>query len=424
MNYISERSGGDPVSFIDAVLTGLAPDGGLYVPTKLPWHLVPYEMEYDQFIAQLLMPFVPSDLPLADWCERAFSFPVSIRPFGDHHGILELFHGPSLSFKDFGARFLAQVMQHCPTEKPRLIMVATSGDTGSAVAAAFHQQPNVQVVILYPKGKVSARQAHQLSCWGDNITTLAVEGTFDDCQALVKQAFTAPDIQARFHLTTANSINIGRLLPQMGYYAYSSLQRYADTQQPINVIVPSGNLGNVTAAFWARALGYPIGNIVIAQNANASMVRYLDQGVYQPKASVETLANAMDVGAPSNFARLQKLYPTFTDFSQKVQAFDVSDVQIQQAIVSAYKTHGLRLCPHTATAYHVWQHDVDNTQPWLIAATADPAKFESIVEPLLGIELPLSETFQAQLARPAVAQTVAADLDAIIRAAMPNAETG
>ena len=416
MDYISERSGGSPVSFVDAVLTGLAPDGGLYVPTELPCHRVEYAADYPQFVARLLAPFVPSILPLADWCERAFSFSLPIQSFADQHGILELFHGPSLSFKDFGARFLAQVIQHCPTEKPRLIMVATSGDTGSAVAAAFHQQPNVRVVVLYPKGKVSARQAHQLACWGDNITTLAVEGAFDDCQALVKQAFTAPDIQEQFHLTTANSINIGRLLPQMSYYAYSSLQRYADTQQPMNIIVPSGNLGNVTAAFWARALGYPIGNIVIAQNANASMVRYLANGDYQPQASVDTLANAMDVGAPSNFARLQKLYPIFADFTQHVQAFEVSDAQIEQAMVSAYQIHGLCLCPHTATAYHVWQNQVDHSQPWLLAATADPAKFESIVGPLLGVTLPLSKAFQAQLARPAIEQNVAADLEAVIRA--------
>ena len=416
MKFFSERGGGKPVTFLQAVLAGLAADGGLYVPETLPKHRVPYHGRYAYFVNQLLQPFVDDMLPLTTLCERAFDFPVPLKLFAKNQGILELFYGPSLSFKDFGARFLAQIMPYCPAEKQRLIMVATSGDTGSAVAAAFHQQSNVRVAILYPKGKVSARQAHQLACWGDNVTTFAVQGSFDHCQALVKQAFASSLIGEQFHLTTANSINIGRLLPQIGYYAYSSLKILADTGLPTNIIVPSGNLGNVTAAFWARAMGYPINKIVLAQNTNASVVNYLASGHYQPEPSIETLANAMDVGAPSNLARLQHLYPQFAQFKEQVSAYKVSDAEIKQAIVTAYHEYGLRLCPHTATAYHVWQHVADHNKPWLLVATADPAKFANIVEPLLQIDLPLSDNFRDQLSRPIKQIEIAPNLSAVLAA--------
>lgn len=416
MRFFSERGHGEAATFLQAVTAGLAADGGLYVPENLPKYVVPYNSNYAYFVSQLLQPFVNETLPLTELCEQAFTFPVPIKLFAKNQGMLELFHGPSLSFKDFGARFLAQVMQYCPIKKQRLIMVATSGDTGSAVAAAFHQHSNVRVVILYPKNKVSERQAHQLACWGDNVTTLAVHGTFDDCQALMKQALSTPSIGEHFDVTTANSINIGRLLPQIGYYAYSSLQMLSETGLPINIIVPSGNLGNVTAAFWARSMGYPIGKIVLAQNANASMVNYLASGHYEPKRSIKTLANAMDVGAPSNFARLQYLYPQFTQFKHQVDAYKVSDTQIKQAVVTAYQEHGLTLCPHTATAYHVWQQIADANKPWLLAATADPAKFANIVEPLLQVTLPLSDSFHDQLSRPINQLDITADLPAVLAA--------
>ena len=417
MLYHSTRDKNKEVGFIAAVLNGLAPDGGLYLPKNMECSPVEWSGDYAEFAARLLAPFTAPDLGRVETLaltRRAFTFPVQWREISRRRYQLELFHGPSASFKDFGAQFLAQVIASIPAEKERLILVATSGDTGSAVAAAFHNQPNTQVVILYPKGRVSVRQAHQLSCWGGNIKTLAVAGSFDDCQALVKQCFKEKSIKDRFTLTTANSINIGRLLPQVVYFAYNSLLCDRLHKKPMNLIIPTGNCGHLTAACWAKKLGYPIGEIIAAQNANRPIVDYVSIGTISDSPSMETLANAMDVGSPSNFARLKALYPSWEEFCQNVQAYSLSDQEIKNNIKNCHDKTEVPICPHTATAYAGLPPLEEDDRPWTFVATADPAKFESIVEPIIGHELPLPVELEAQLKKPVQAIDVAAEINAVV----------
>lgn len=403
MQYVSTRQDKTPASFITAMQRGLAPDGGLYIPERFPLMDVKQfdlNSSYSEFAAELLRYFMEGDLgdQLNEICKDAFNFPIVMSSIDDKTNMLELYHGPTLSFKDFGARFLAECMQRVLSDKIMTIMVATSGDTGSAVAAAFYKMKNIRVIVLFPKGQISQRQQHQITCWGDNISALAVEGSFDDCQQLVKAAFANPLWQQHTHLSTANSINIARLLPQVVIYAYASLKFQAEHGESAGFIVPSGNLGNVTAAYWAKKLGFPLREIAIATNANHVVEDYLHEGQLNPRPSVKTLANAMDVGNPSNFERLQLLHPEIDQFRREVQAFSVVDEQIRFAILDAYQQHQLLLCPHTATAYFMRQH-LSNT-PWFIVATADPCKFETIIEPLLDIHVPVALQLQELLNRP------------------------
>lgn len=398
MKYLSTR-GTDLVNFDQAIQTGLAPDGGLYVPQSFP-KINFEELPYAQLATTLLESFLKEsklENQIAAICEQAFNFPVPLTQLNTNTQLLELFHGPTVAFKDFGARFLAQCMNRLATQKMTL-MIATSGDTGSAVASAFHGKENIQVVILYPEGKISERQAHQINCWGDNILPLAVQGTFDDCQALVKSAFANKKWQAYTHLSTANSINIGRLLPQMAYYASSSLQYQKQYGEGARFIVPSGNLGNVTAAFWAKQIGCPIAEIVVATNANSVVPDYIHTGNYQPKPSVETLANAMDVGNPSNFERLKYLFQTHENFTKNMPAYSVNDAQITQTIKNIYQKYQKIICPHTATACYVRNQLSD--KPWIVVATADASKFEETIEPMLNIKIPVPPALQLLLKKP------------------------
>lgn len=416
MHYMSERGDISAVSFAQAVENGLAADGGLYVPQQLPRLELEWCEDYAAFAAQCLFPFCEpsfSSDELAELCRRAFDFPLLMRGVTNDVWMMELFHGPTAAFKDFGARFLAQVMAALPAEKERLILVATSGDTGSAVASAFFRQPNTKVVVLYPDGMVSARQAHQLSCWGENIVTLAVDGTFDDCQHLVKSLLQRKDVAERFDLSTANSISIGRLLPQLVYYAYASLWFQHNYGERISFVVPSGNLGNVTAAFWARAAGLPIDRVVLAQNANKTVVDYMQTGDFKPSETINTLANAMDVGNPSNFMRLKYLFGDLNEFRRHVLAYSIDDEAIKKAIFDAYRDHGLFICPHTAAAYSVVQQL--DAGPWMMAATADACKFEQVVEPVVGCEVPLLPVIQEQLSRPEHQHHVPASMDAVLQ---------
>lgn len=402
MEYHSHLDCSVRANFQQAVEQGLAPDGGLYVPDYFPKRLARFQDNYSAFAHDCLRDYFEGGVLAEQYesiCHAAFNFPIPIVRMDDRLSVLELFHGPTASFKDVGARHLAQVFSHLPCAQKRLILVATSGDTGSAVASAFFQQPDVQVVVMYPDGMVSDRQAHQISCWGHNVLTLSLEGDFDDCQHLLKSVMHDESVQSVFHLTTANSINIGRLLPQVAYFAYASLyhQLHLGTA-PLNFIVPSGNVGNATAAYWARKMGYPIGDIVLAQNSNRTVVDYLQTGVYAARETQETIANAMDVGNPSNFSRLQYLYPDYNDFKKNVEADWVSDEAIRLAITAAYLDHGVVMCPHTAAAYAVAQRRCD--QMWMLVATAHPAKFESVVEPLLDFSVTMPELMRAQLARP------------------------
>lgn len=423
MHFVSTRGQSAAVSLGAAIAAGLAPDGGLYVPEQLPapraWVPMP---TLAQTATQVLAPFFAGD-PLADAlpdiCRHALDFPVPLRPLarrGDH--VLELFHGPTAAFKDVGARFLAATLARLRSgaERPLTILVATSGDTGAAVAAAFHGQPGLRVVVLYPDGRVSPRQAHQLGCFGDNIRTFRVAGSFDDCQAMVKQALADTALQAVTPLSSANSISLGRLLPQMSYYAHAALQHQQAGRPVLNLVVPTGNLGNAMAAILARSIGLPIGRIVLATNANDVLPRYFAGDEYQPAHSVATTANAMDVGAPSNFERLRWLFAG-DDVALRTAftAHAVDDVAIRATIAAAHAGSGEVFCPHTATAVKVLA-DLrlqGAKSDWAVVATAHPAKFESVVEPLVGQPVEVPPALAGLLQRPAHAEPMVADYRAL-----------
>ncbi|TQM10326.1 L-threonine synthase [Pseudoxanthomonas sp. 3HH-4] len=423
MNFISTRNVAPTVTLSQAIAAGLAPDGGLYVPEALPpaRDLMPGR-DIAETATALLAPFFAGDAlegELASICRESFDFPAPLRSLGtpgDH--VLELFHGPTAAFKDFGARFLAASMARLRRDEatPLTILVATSGDTGAAVAAAFHRQPGLRVVVLYPDGRVSPRQAHQLGCFGDNITALRVAGSFDDCQALVKRALNDADLQAQAPLSSANSISLGRLLPQMSYYAHAALTHHAETGRRLSAVIPTGNLGNAMAAILARALGVPLGRIVLATNANRVLPDFFAGSDYVPAASVATLANAMDVGAPSNFERLRWLYAgDDAALRAAFSASTVDDATIREVIARRFRDHAEVHCPHTATAVKVLEdlRAQGERGDWAVAATAHPAKFESVVEPLIGREVEVPPALADLLARPAQAAPIPADYDAL-----------
>lgn len=426
MLFVSTRGQSPAVGLSAAIAAGLAPDGGLYVPQALPAaRTLQPGANLAATASELLAPFFAGD-PLQDElaaiCASAFDFPAPLLPLAtaDDH-VLELFHGPTAAFKDFGARFLAQCLSRLPRPagQPLTIVVATSGDTGAAVAAAFHQVPGLEVVVLYPDGRVSPRQAHQLGCLGGNIHTYKVAGSFDDCQAMAKQALADTALQAHKPLSSANSISLGRLLPQMAYYAHAALEHQAATGRSLNLVVPTGNLGNAMAAVLARALGVPLGRIALATNANAVLPAFFAGGDYASAASVATLANAMDVGAPSNFERLQWLYGGDAAMLRgQFIARSVDDAQIQAVIARRYREQGEVFCPHTACAVGVLEQLRNEGiakagQDWAVAATAHPAKFEAVVEPLIGRELAVPPALAALLARPAHAEPLAASYAAL-----------
>lgn len=386
MRCVSTR-GGTPVTLCEAIAKGLAPDGGLYVPELLPRVSITVgALELSGVAQQLLAPyFVGEPLPLEDICRSAFTFDAPMTALGDDF-LLELFHGPTAAFKDFGARFLAESLSRLGVTQT--ILVATSGDTGAAVAAAFHQRPNLRVVILYPKGRVSARQAHQLGAFGGNVHAFRVNGTFDDCQRMVKAALADEGLKSS--LGSANSISLGRLLPQMAYFAAAASRSGGE----LNVVIPTGNLGNALACLMAKQMGLPIGRVVLATNANRVLPDFLHTGKYEARPSIATLANAMDVGAPSNVERLQswKLSP---------EADWVDDAAIRQTIVRTWKDHRVAICPHTACGVEVLRRlkEQGATGRWAVAATAHPAKFETIVEPLIGQRVPVPAALQELLDR-------------------------
>lgn len=430
MEFTSTRDPAQTAGFGAALLQGLAPDGGLYVPRTWPT-LRPEtfgdERDLPGVGAHLLAPFVvgdPLSAALPEITHDAFNFPAPLVQL-DQEGrlaVLELFHGPTAAFKDFGARFLAACMARLrkPGQRPLTILVATSGDTGGAVAAAFHERPGIEVGVLFPKGLVSPTQERQLTCWGGNVKSFAVRGTFDDCQRLVKQAFLDPKLRERTELSSANSINLGRLLPQAVYYAVTSLAIWRRYGEPASFVVPSGNLGNVAACIWARKVGLPIGEIVLAHNANRTVTDYLDTGEWRPRPSVATLASAMDVGNPSNMERLRALFPDVRDMRTAVSAFTVNDDAIRARIRAGFEEFGQIWCPHTASAAEAYARlcaarsgATKQQGRWVVVATAHPAKFREIVEPLIGRTIPVPETLTTLFARPPQCTEIDADLVAL-----------
>ena len=409
--------GGQETDLIGALSRGLAPDGSLYVPEELP-RFDPAAVRgerIEEIAVELLAPFFAGS-PLAPvleaLCTQAFNFPIPLVPVDKGRGplsVLELFHGPTAAFKDVGARFLAAAMERAlpmlapEDHRPLTILVATSGDTGGAVAAAFHARRGMRVGVLFPKGQVSPRQKHQLTCWTDNVRSFEVSGSFDQCQALVKHALADPRSSARHRLSAANSINLGRLLPQVVYHAAASLWHWRAHRRPANFIVPTGNLGNALACIWARAMGMPIGGIILATNANRVLPEFLATGDWQPRPSVQTLASAMDVGNPSNLERLRHLIPDFAELRGAVEAYPVSDASIRLQIAKDYKRVGRVWCPHTATAFSVYDQLPEARragEPWIIAATAHPAKFDNVVEEVIGAAVAVPPALAALLGRP------------------------
>jgi threonine synthase len=433
LRYPSTRGASPAATLSEAIAAGLAPDGGLYVPEYLPT-LDPQTFDPAGTLADtaatLLAPFFAGDAlasELPSICAEALTFPTPLRALPQHPktSVLELFHGPTAAFKDVGARFLAACMQRLRKHsmQPLTILVATSGDTGAAVGAAFHQQPGIDVVILYPDGRVSPRQAHQLGCFGDNVRALRVQGRFDDCQRMVKAALNDTALQAQSPLSSANSISLGRLLPQMSYYAHASLAWWHEHRESLNLIVPTGNLGNALAALWVRSMGLPVGQIRLACNANATLPDFFAGGDYAPRHAVATLANAMDVGAPSNFERLRWTLPDARELRAQLQASSVDDRTICTTIALHAREHGEVFCPHTATAMHLLDRlraSGDNLS-WAVVATAHPAKFESVVEPLIGHPVDVPFALSAMLQRSASAEPLAAEDGALRQWVMERA---
>jgi threonine synthase len=419
MQWVSTRGQSPPISFVDALFAGTAPDGGLYMPERIDplppgsleairhagiaeiASLVGAHMFRDEMTAAELQPLV----------RDALDFKVPLVPVADRVWALELFHGPTLAFKDVGARVQARLLHHFTDGTPLTILVATSGDTGSAVAQAFHGVPDSRVFVLYPEGQVTDVQEAQMASLGGNVTAVAVRGTFDDCQRLVKQAFADDDLRRHVWLTPANSINLGRLLPQVFYYFL--LAKVAD---PI-VSVPSGNFGNLTAGLMARRMGLPVRRFVAATNVNDVVPEYLRTGTYHPRPSVPTVANAMDVGEPSNFERMRAMYGDDLDrLRQDVAGASFEDARVIAEIGDVWRRHGYLLDPHGAIAWLGLQEMMagDPDAHGVFIATAHPAKFREVVEPAIGEPLTLPPALAAALARPRASVPIDASYPALL----------
>ena len=417
MRFVSTRGGSPPVPFRTALFGSLAPDGGLYVADHLP----PIDLraltdasliEVGQTIAALVVGGDLERVTLDRAIATALDFPIPLVPLGEGMAVLELFHGPTFAFKDVGARVMAQLMAALhDADRALTILVATSGDTGSAVAQAFAGLAGTRVVVLFPFGKVTPVQEAQFATIGGNVHAVGVNGTFDDCQRLVKAAFADPGLRSQALLTSANSINIGRLLPQTFYYAHTALTH---GREPIVFSVPSGNFGNLTAGVMAWRLGAPIARFVAATTVNDVFPRYLSTGRYEPGPSVPTLANAMDVGHPSNVERLRALFDDDLDRMRlMIHASSHTDLEVRQAIRHVWEEFNYVCDPHTAIGYLGLQAHAPAPAHRVFLATAHPAKFRETVAPAIGRDVPLPAELAAAVARPRLVERIAPTLEAL-----------
>jgi threonine synthase len=412
MKFLSNRGAPERYGFSSALLANLGRDGGLFVPETFP-RFNPSEFSGLNLVetgVKLLTPFLAGDplqSQLREILTEALDFPIPLIGLREETSLLELFHGPTHAFKDVGARFLAASLARIPSAAERLILVATSGDTGGAVAAAFFGRPGTRVVVLYPLGLVSPRQEKQLIAWGGNVKALAVRGDFDDCQRMVKEAFR--EIPSE-RLVSANSISLGRLLPQMVYYAYSSVEYLARHGKAPGYIIPTGNLGNAMAALWVWRMGFPIREVVLATNANHAIPDYFSKPrearAWEPRKTVATSANAMDVGNASNMERLISLLSS--DAAVPVRAVSVSDAEIAATIAGGEKRWGQVFCPHTAAG--VFVRESEKAGDWIVVSTAHPAKFETIVEPLVGHSVEVPAALAEILKKPATVVPIGSGL--------------
>ncbi|MEZ4897677.1 MAG: threonine synthase, partial [Saprospiraceae bacterium] len=376
---------GKQFGLLDAIQMGLAPDGGLFMPVEIPKVTSQWlkDIQFKTFpaiayeLSVLYFPEVDKQV-LRSLCEDAFNFPAPLVPISHPVSILELFHGPTLAFKDFGARFMARMLGYLNSREklPLHILVATSGDTGGAVADGFHGVEGIDVTVLFPKGKVSPLQQKQITTLGDNIHAIAIEGTFDDCQAIVKQALVDPELIG-YRLSSANSINLARLIPQSFYY-FEALRQMSPGVRPV-FVVPSGNFGNLVAGIMAQRMGLPASHFVAATNINDIVPSYLKDGLFRPKPSRETLSNAMDVGNPSNFRRLESLYgSTWNTIKSHVSGYAYTDEETLDGIKQVFQKYNYLLDPHGAVGYLAadqYNREHQEDQPLIVLETAHPAKF-------------------------------------------------
>ncbi|MFA6598447.1 MAG: threonine synthase [Ignavibacteriaceae bacterium] len=410
MKFYSTNNKHLTASFREAVLTGIAYDGGLFMPNEVPHlpenffrNIENYSFREIGFeVAKLFIDDI-DETDLRTILSNTISFPAPLIQLAENISILELFHGPTLAFKDFGAKFLANLLTHYlkDEKKETLILVATSGDTGSAVANGFYEKEGIKVALLYPSGKVSKTQEQQLTTLGKNIFAFEIDGVFDDCQQLVKQAFHDSDLTSIFSMTSANSINIARLLPQSFYY-FEAYKQIKDKSLPFVVSVPSGNFGNLTAGLLAQKMGLPVHKFIAAVNANDVFFNYLESGKFESKPSVLTLSNAMDVGNPSNFARIISLFENnFKLLKKNITSASFDDGQTLAAIKEVYDKCNYTIDPHGAVGYlalkNYLQNSGLNNVNGIILETAHPAKFSEIVDKVLGEKVAMPERLSACL---------------------------
>ncbi len=405
VRFVSTVGRAPSVGLREALLNGLAPDGGLYMPERPPAlredtveSLIGEPLEVvARTLARSLFGSLDGD-DVEDAVAAALDFPIPLVRLADHLWVLELFHGPTLAFKDVGARVMARLLTRVREDRPITVLTATSGDTGGAVAHAFHGVPGIAVIVLYPRGRVSPRQERQFATLGGNVQAVEVAGSFDDCQRLAKEALATPALREA-GLTSANSINVGRLLPQAIYYAYAYAQ--LDRVDLFSVVsVPSGNLGNLTGGLVAKRMGIPIARFVAACNTNDRFVRFLATGTAPVRPSVATLSTAMDVGDPSNVARIRMLYHDDVGrLRRDVSGYAVNDDDTRQAIRQAHERYGYVMDPHTAVGYSALTRAMADAPgvAGIVLATAHPAKFADVVEPIVGTAIPVPERFAAML---------------------------
>lgn len=405
MKYYGTRDKNKLYSLEEAARSGLAPCGGLYMPNKIPQiDLQKLEEQAEKsfadmalYITELLFGEDMNKETLKEIVFDAYNFNLPLYNFsGTDFYTLELFHGPTLAFKDFGARFMSRMLAAICGNKKTIILTATSGDTGSAVADGFYNVNGIDVYILYPQGKVSDFQERQMTTLGNNIHALAVDGTFDDCQAMVKEVFANKELCAAKNITSANSISILRWLPQSFYYFWGYIQWKKSTGKDVcDVVVPSGNYGNITAAMFASKMGLPLRNFVAATNANDTIPQFLKSGIYQPKPSVETHANAMDVGAPSNYERLIELLSP-EELKERMSGISYSNSQIEESIKEIYEKHNYISCPHSAIGYAAMK---DLKVDGFYVSTAHSSKFASVIKKALDIEVDIPQTHKELLTK-------------------------
>ena len=406
MLYYSTGKKAPAASLKEAVTKGLAPDGGLYMPEQIV-HLGDdffrrmYDLDLQEIALEVAAHFLGGDVPVGDLKRMVYdtlNFPIPLVHINDNLYSLELFHGPTMAFKDVGARFMARLLEYFTHRdgKELNVLVATSGDTGSAVANGFYKVPGIRVFVLYPKELVSVVQEKQFTTLGENITAIEVAGTFDDCHAMVKQAFADDELNRRMKLTSANSINWARLMPQSFYYFWG-VARMGRNASDIVCAVPSGNFGNLCAGLIAKRLGLPVARFIAATNINDVVPQYLQSGSFHPRPSAATIANAMDVGNPGNFARILDLYNgSHADISHDVEGFVCTDEQIRATIREVYTRHNYLTDPHGATGYRALKYYTDShpAKTGFFIGTAHPAKFTEVVENVIGEDLALPHNLQ------------------------------